>query len=75
MSVRSAIWRCGALRTAASRCPPPLLWTGVDGGPIAGVERIRVLDENFRELPQPAQDAFYDALRRLVDALPASFAR
>lgn len=67
---------------------PPPVWTGVDGGPIACIEKIRVLDENFRELQQLAQDAFddallmgcderavRDALRRLVDALSASFAR
>lgn len=71
-----------------SRSDRALCWFGVDGRPIACVEKIKVLDENFAELQQQAQDLFDDALlmgcdeaqlraalHRLVDALSASFAR
>lgn len=61
-------------------------WIGVDGQPIACVEKIKVLNENYDELHRLAQDAFDDALlvgcdeaslrnvlHRLIDGLQASF--
>jgi hypothetical protein len=63
-------------------------WLGEDGRPIACVEKIKVLQENYDELRQLAQEMFDDALlmgcdadgvraalHRLVDALSASFSR
>lgn len=74
-------------RPAAPKAPLPV-WTGSDGQPIACVEKIKVLNENYRELQQLAQDAFDDALlmgcdeqqlcgalRQLCDSLTASFSR
>ncbi len=61
-------------------------WIGIDGRPIACVEKIKVLNENYDELDRLAQDAFDDALlvgcdevwlreemHRLIDGLQASF--
>jgi hypothetical protein len=58
------------------------VWRQDDGAPVSCVEKIKVLNENYAELRQIAQDAFEDALlmgcseaqvrdilRELVDAL------
>jgi hypothetical protein len=58
------------------------VWRQVDGAPVSCLEKIKVLNENYAELRQMAQDAFEDALlmgcseaqmrnalRELVDAL------
>jgi len=41
---------------------PPKTWHRPDGSVIACVEKIRLLNENFIELRQLAQDAFDDGL-------------
>ncbi|MBK1680131.1 hypothetical protein [Rhodocyclus tenuis] len=41
---------------------PPKTWHRPDGSVIACVEKIRLLNENFNELQQLAQDAFDDGL-------------
>ena len=38
------------------------LWRRDDGSPIACVEKIRMLNENYAELRQMAQDAIEDGL-------------
>lgn len=38
------------------------VWLRDDGSPVACVEKIKVLDENFAEFTQVAQDMFDDAL-------------
>jgi hypothetical protein len=63
----------------ADRAPT---WRQDDGAPVSCVEKIKVLNENYAELKQTAQDAFEDALlmgcseaqvrvvlRELIDAL------
>ncbi|MBA3904175.1 MAG: hypothetical protein C0522_10980 [Rhodocyclaceae bacterium] len=40
----------------------PPLWRRDDGSPIACVEKIKVLNENYAELCQMAQDAIEDGL-------------
>jgi len=58
------------------------VWRDDKGAPVSCVEKIKVLNENYAELKQTAQDAFEDALlmgcseaqvravlRELVDAL------
>jgi hypothetical protein len=58
------------------------LWRQDDGAPVSCLEKIKVLNENYAELRQVAQDAFEDALlmgcseaqirdvlRELIDAL------
>jgi hypothetical protein len=58
------------------------VWRQEDGTPVSCVEKIKVLNENYAELKQIAQDAFEDALlmgcseaqiravlRELLDAL------
>jgi hypothetical protein len=42
-------------------------WPAADGGKISCREKLKVLDENFAELSQVAQDAFEDALLMGVD--------
>lgn len=72
---------------SAPDAPPPV-WIGRNGRPIACIEKIRVLDENYQELRHLAQDAFDDgilmgcdehhlreALLKLLDSLAASFER
>lgn len=39
-----------------------LLWRRDDGSPIACVEKIKMLNENYAELRQMAQDAIEDGL-------------
>jgi hypothetical protein len=58
------------------------LWRQDDGAPVSCLEKIKVLNDNYAELKQMAQDAFEDALlmgcserqvrevlRELIDAL------
>ena len=40
----------------------PPVWRRPDGAPVSCVEKIKVLNDNYRELAQLAQDAFEDAL-------------
>ena len=47
-------------RIASSRSSN--LWFAADGAPIACLEKIKVLDENYAELRQIAQDALEDAV-------------
>ena len=46
----------------ATGVEPPKTWHRPDGSVIACVEKIRLLNENFTELQQLAQDAFDDGL-------------
>lgn len=41
---------------------PPPVWRQPSGAPVSCLEKIKVLNENWRELQQLAQDAFEDAL-------------
>ncbi len=38
------------------------VWRQDDGAPVSCLEKIKVLNENYAELQQTAQDAFEDAL-------------
>jgi hypothetical protein len=40
----------------------PPVWRQPTGTPVSCLEKIKVLNENYRELAQLAQDAFEDAL-------------
>ena len=40
----------------------PPIWRQPDGSPVSCVEKIKVLNENYEELRQIAQDALEDAL-------------
>ena len=40
----------------------PPVWRLPTGTPVSCLEKIKVLNENYRELQQIAQDAFEDAL-------------
>jgi hypothetical protein len=40
----------------------PLVWRQPDGAPVSCVEKLKVLNENYAELRQSAQDALEDAL-------------
>ena len=45
--------------------PPPAVppvWRQPDGSPVSCVEKIKVLNDNYAELRQIAQDALEDAL-------------
>lgn len=42
--------------------PASPLWRQPDGAPVSCVEKIKVLNENYAELRQIAQDALEDAL-------------
>lgn len=54
----------------APACPPgapkagakPPVWRQDDGAPVSCLEKIKVLNENYAELQQAAQDALEDAL-------------
>jgi len=50
--------------TPPARAPgqPPPIWRKDDGAPVSCLEKIKVLNENYAELRQIAQDAFEDAL-------------
>lgn len=73
--------RSSAPAQLATTAAPPV-WRRDDGTPVACLEKIKVLNENYLELWQTAQDALEDALligcsevqvraalHRLVDAL------
>ncbi len=45
-----------------ARPDPPPVWRDERGAPVSCVEKIKVLNENYAELKQTAQDAFEDAL-------------
>jgi uncharacterized protein (UPF0335 family) len=47
--------------------PPPPIWPGSDGAPVACREKLRMLAENHAELAQTLQDAFEDAVLMGVD--------
>jgi len=49
-------------RTITGPTAASMLWRGSDGAPIACFEKIKVLNENYAELRQMAQDALEDAL-------------
>lgn len=42
--------------------PKSPTWKKPDGSPVSCVEKIKVLNENFAELRQTAQDALEDAI-------------
>jgi len=42
--------------------PTPPVWRQPDGAAVSCVEKIKVLNENYAELQQIAQDALEDAL-------------
>jgi hypothetical protein len=48
-------------RSIAPSALPPV-WRQPDGSPVSCVEKIKVLNENYAELRQMAQDALEDAL-------------
>jgi hypothetical protein len=48
-------------KTNSARPAPPV-WRQPDGAPVSCLEKIKVLNENYAELRQIAQDALEDAL-------------
>ncbi len=74
--VASSAGRSAAATAAgsiAAECPAPApipskgrngapVWRQDDGAPVSCLEKIKVLNENYAELKQTAQDAFEDAL-------------
>jgi hypothetical protein len=42
--------------------PAPPIWRQPDGSAVSCVEKIKVLNQNYAELRQTAQDALEDAL-------------
>jgi hypothetical protein len=40
----------------------PPVWWQTTGEPVSCLEKLKVLNDNYRELQQMAQDAFEDAL-------------
>ena len=42
--------------------PPPAAWPGLDGNAVGCREKIKVLNENYRELADVLRDAFEDAV-------------
>lgn len=48
------------MNDSASATPPT--WCKPDGSPVSCLEKIKVLNENFVELRQMAQDALEDAI-------------
>ncbi len=72
-----------SLLQGGSRAP---LWKQPDGAPVSCLEKIKVLNENYEELRQTAQDVLDDAilmgcsefqvreaLHQLVDELVTSY--
>jgi hypothetical protein len=58
----------GAADRAPAKAPdaragaPAPVWRQDDGAPVSCLEKIKVLNDNYAELQQMAQDAFEDAL-------------
>jgi len=50
-----------------SALDPPREWPGADGAPVSCREKLKVLEENHRELAQALRDAFEDAVLMGVD--------
>lgn len=46
----------------ASKNDDAPLWRDSSGSPVSCLEKLKVLNDNYRELRQMAQDAFEDAL-------------
>jgi hypothetical protein len=44
------------------RSPSAIRWNSPEGKPIACIEKLKVLNDNYTELQQMMQDAFEDAL-------------
>lgn len=44
------------------RNAPPPTWCRPDGSPVSCLEKIKVLNQNYAELRQVAQDALEDAI-------------
>jgi uncharacterized protein (UPF0335 family) len=47
--------------------PPPSIWPGDDGAPLACRDKLKVLAENHAELAQTMRDTFEDAILMGVD--------
>ena len=47
--------------------PPPTVWPGDDGNPLACRDKLKVLAENHAELAQMLRDTFEDAILMGVD--------
>jgi hypothetical protein len=47
---------------AAMSTPSAIRWNSPEGKPIACIEKLKVLNDNYSELRQLMQDAFEDAL-------------
>jgi hypothetical protein len=47
--------------------PPPAIWPGDDGNPLACRDKLKVLAENHAELAQMLRDTFEDAILMGVD--------
>jgi hypothetical protein len=75
------------MKAKSTQSPGPV-WRQSDGAPISCLEKIKVLNENYAELRQIAQDALEDALlmgcseeqvrealHRLVDELSNPYPR
>ena len=56
----SGIIRCMSKAQQPKDLPP--LWQKPDGSPVSCLEKIKVLNQNYAELKQMAQDALEDAL-------------
>ena len=55
----------GIIRSMSKAHQPkdlPPLWQKPDGSPVSCLEKIKVLNQNYAELKQMAQDALEDAL-------------
>jgi hypothetical protein len=74
------------MSSVKSVSPGAPTWRQPDGSPVSCVEKIRVLNDNYEELRQIAQDALEDALlmgcsedqiraalHELIDALPTPY--
>ena len=72
---------------AADRAAPPAAWYAPDGTIVSCTEKVKVLEENWRELRAALQDAMDDAVlmgctveqfkneyKRLIDALQCDYA-
>jgi uncharacterized protein (UPF0335 family) len=47
--------------------PPPTIWPGDDGNPLACRDKLKMLAENHAELAQMLRDTFEDAMLMGVD--------